>query len=240
MVLTSLSIPPNVKVEIHDLEEPWAYSQPFDYIHTRAMNSSITDWKVYIKKYFDAPGIPIDAPLPPVRIALVFQVSAHIWVMYIPKKPIKHFLAIHDVGISDAKRKAMDHGIKGTPQTSLPAALVMILLCFIFFMLLAFGASLLVHYLEGQYNPPAPPQYYYGDNRIRLPELLESADQTEPLPRYEREEPTERPLFDFEGSTPPPAYGTVFHIPAPCDDEDNHPAKSSPDGPDRVDASHMV
>ncbi|KAF4773972.1 hypothetical protein HER10_EVM0007297 [Colletotrichum scovillei] len=46
-------IPPNVRFEIDDLEEPWVYSQPFDYIHTRAMNSSITDWKVYIKKCFD-------------------------------------------------------------------------------------------------------------------------------------------------------------------------------------------
>ncbi|KAK1624452.1 hypothetical protein BDP81DRAFT_453633 [Colletotrichum phormii] len=160
--------------------------------------------------------------------------------MYTPKKSIKHFLAIHDVSISDAKRKAMEHGIKGTPQMSLPAALVMILLSFIFFMLLAFGASLLVYSLEGRYNPPAPPQYYYGDNRRRLPELLDFADQTEPLPRYEREDSTERPLLDFEGSTPPPAYGTVFHIPAPCDDEENHPAESSPDGPDRSDASHMV
>ncbi|UQC90272.1 uncharacterized protein CLUP02_15802 [Colletotrichum lupini] len=46
-------IPPNVKFEIDDLEEPWVYSKPFDYIHTRAMNSSIIDWKVYIKKCFD-------------------------------------------------------------------------------------------------------------------------------------------------------------------------------------------
>ncbi|KAK1659121.1 hypothetical protein BDP55DRAFT_772906 [Colletotrichum godetiae] len=147
--------------------------------------------------------------------------------MYIPKKSINHFLAIHDIGISDAKRKALEDGIKGNLQMSLPAALVMILLCFIFFMLLAFGASLLVHYLEGRYNPPAPPQYYYGDNRRRLPELLDSADQTDSLPRYEREEPTERPLLDFEGSTPPPAYGTVFHIPAPCNDDEDHPADSS-------------
>ncbi|KXH44085.1 hypothetical protein CSIM01_04389 [Colletotrichum simmondsii] len=46
-------VPPNVKFEVDDLEEPWTYSQPFDYIHSRAMNSSVSDWKAYLKKCFD-------------------------------------------------------------------------------------------------------------------------------------------------------------------------------------------
>ncbi|KAF6844218.1 methyltransferase domain-containing protein [Colletotrichum musicola] len=37
--------PPNVRFEIDDLEEPWIYSQPFDYIHSRMMNSSISNWE---------------------------------------------------------------------------------------------------------------------------------------------------------------------------------------------------
>nr|XP_036582006.1 methyltransferase domain-containing protein [Colletotrichum truncatum]KAF6790563.1 methyltransferase domain-containing protein [Colletotrichum truncatum] len=45
--------PPNVKFEIDDIEEPWTFSQPFDYIHSRIMNSSISDWKSYIKKCYD-------------------------------------------------------------------------------------------------------------------------------------------------------------------------------------------
>ncbi|KAF9872754.1 hypothetical protein CkaCkLH20_09617 [Colletotrichum karsti] len=45
--------PPNVKFEIDDLEEPWTYSQPFDYIHSRMMNSSISDWRKYIETCYD-------------------------------------------------------------------------------------------------------------------------------------------------------------------------------------------
>ncbi|CAI0642800.1 unnamed protein product [Colletotrichum noveboracense] len=45
--------PPNVKFEIDDVEESWTYSEPFDYIHSRMMNSSISDWRDYIKKCYD-------------------------------------------------------------------------------------------------------------------------------------------------------------------------------------------
>ncbi|KAF6785947.1 methyltransferase domain-containing protein [Colletotrichum sojae] len=50
--------PPNVRFEIDDLEESWEYSEPFDYIHSRMMNSSISNWKEYIKNCYDnlAPG----------------------------------------------------------------------------------------------------------------------------------------------------------------------------------------
>ncbi|KAF6842747.1 acetyl propionyl coenzyme a carboxylase alpha chain [Colletotrichum musicola] len=46
-------VPPNVRFEIDDLDEEWIYSQPFDYIHTRGMNSAIADWKVFLGKVFD-------------------------------------------------------------------------------------------------------------------------------------------------------------------------------------------
>ncbi|KAF4920664.1 putative urea carboxylase [Colletotrichum viniferum] len=46
-------VPPNVRFEIDDLDEEWTYSQPFDYIHTRGMNSCIADWKVFLTKVFD-------------------------------------------------------------------------------------------------------------------------------------------------------------------------------------------
>ncbi|KAK1848085.1 methyltransferase domain-containing protein [Colletotrichum chrysophilum] len=48
--------PPNVKFEIDDVEESWTYSEPFDYIHSRMMNSSISDWRDYIKKCYDIIG----------------------------------------------------------------------------------------------------------------------------------------------------------------------------------------
>ncbi|KAF4857172.1 Secondary metabolism regulator LAE1 [Colletotrichum siamense] len=46
-------VPPNVKFEIDDLDEEWTYSRPFDYIHSRTMNSSINDWPLYLKKVFN-------------------------------------------------------------------------------------------------------------------------------------------------------------------------------------------
>ncbi|KAL0933876.1 methyltransferase domain-containing protein [Colletotrichum truncatum] len=45
--------PPNVKFEIDDLEEPWTYSRPFDYIHSRMMNGSVGDWELYAQRCFD-------------------------------------------------------------------------------------------------------------------------------------------------------------------------------------------
>ncbi|TDZ26380.1 Secondary metabolism regulator LAE1 [Colletotrichum orbiculare MAFF 240422] len=51
--------PPNVKFEIDDLEESWTFSKPFDYIHSRLMNSSISDWQRLIRQSFDnlTPGV---------------------------------------------------------------------------------------------------------------------------------------------------------------------------------------
>ncbi|KAF6832780.1 methyltransferase domain-containing protein [Colletotrichum musicola] len=46
-------MPPNVKFEIDDLEEPWTYSRPFDYIHSRMMNGCIMNWDAYARKCFD-------------------------------------------------------------------------------------------------------------------------------------------------------------------------------------------
>ncbi|KAF6834190.1 hypothetical protein CMUS01_06263 [Colletotrichum musicola] len=44
---------PNVRFQVDDIDESWTYSQPFDYIHSRMMTSSVADWKEYIKKCFD-------------------------------------------------------------------------------------------------------------------------------------------------------------------------------------------
>ncbi|KAF4926052.1 Secondary metabolism regulator LAE1 [Colletotrichum fructicola] len=46
--------PPNVKFEIDDIEEPWTFAQPFDYIHSRMMTSSLSDWRVYLQRCYDA------------------------------------------------------------------------------------------------------------------------------------------------------------------------------------------
>ncbi|KAK1456466.1 hypothetical protein CMEL01_16479 [Colletotrichum melonis] len=41
--IQSACVPPNVTFEIDDIEEPWTFSQPFNYIHSRLMTSSIDD-----------------------------------------------------------------------------------------------------------------------------------------------------------------------------------------------------
>ncbi|KAL0930386.1 methyltransferase domain-containing protein [Colletotrichum truncatum] len=46
--LTLCSVPPNVKFEIDDIEDSWTYSQPFDYIHSRMMNASVSKWEEYL------------------------------------------------------------------------------------------------------------------------------------------------------------------------------------------------
>ncbi|WYZ44745.1 hypothetical protein EsH8_VIII_000061 [Colletotrichum jinshuiense] len=43
----------NVKFEIDDIDEDWTYSQPFDYIHSRMMTSSIANWREYLQKCYD-------------------------------------------------------------------------------------------------------------------------------------------------------------------------------------------
>ncbi|KAH0424592.1 methyltransferase domain-containing protein [Colletotrichum camelliae] len=53
-----VSVPPNVKFEVDDIEQPWAYSQLFDYVHIRGMTSSISDWPAFFEKVYNglAPG----------------------------------------------------------------------------------------------------------------------------------------------------------------------------------------
>ncbi|KAF6807133.1 methyltransferase domain-containing protein [Colletotrichum sojae] len=46
-------VPPNVRFEVDDLEQPWVYSQPFDYIHIRGMTSSISDWNGCLKQVYN-------------------------------------------------------------------------------------------------------------------------------------------------------------------------------------------
>ncbi|KAJ3466642.1 hypothetical protein MRS44_004206 [Fusarium solani] len=46
-------VPPNVEFFVDDIEEPWSFSQPFDYIHSRMMTFSIKSWPEYIRKIYD-------------------------------------------------------------------------------------------------------------------------------------------------------------------------------------------
>ncbi|KAK1672776.1 TAM domain methyltransferase [Colletotrichum godetiae] len=46
-------VPPNVRFEIDDVEEPWIFTERFDYIHSRMMTWSISDWKKLFKQCYD-------------------------------------------------------------------------------------------------------------------------------------------------------------------------------------------
>lgn len=53
-VLTILHrVPPNVKFEVDDIEDEWTYSRPFEYIHSRLMTSSLSDWPVFLRRCFE-------------------------------------------------------------------------------------------------------------------------------------------------------------------------------------------
>ena len=45
-------LPPNVRCQIDDVEDPWTYQAPFDYIHSRYMAGSIQDWPRLMQQSF--------------------------------------------------------------------------------------------------------------------------------------------------------------------------------------------
>ncbi|KAJ2892855.1 methyltransferase domain-containing protein [Zalerion maritima] len=46
-------VPPNVNFIIDDFEDEWTFSQPFQYIHSRMMNTSVSDWDTYVKSCYE-------------------------------------------------------------------------------------------------------------------------------------------------------------------------------------------
>ncbi|OHE92973.1 hypothetical protein CORC01_11696 [Colletotrichum orchidophilum] len=47
------SVPHNVRFEVDDIEDEWSFSQPFHYIHSRFMTSSIRDWRLFLQRCYD-------------------------------------------------------------------------------------------------------------------------------------------------------------------------------------------
>lgn len=45
-------VPPNLKFLVDDASAEWAYSTPFDYIHTRALSSGIKNWPKFLVQCF--------------------------------------------------------------------------------------------------------------------------------------------------------------------------------------------
>jgi len=46
-------VPPNVRFEIDDVEDPWTYAHPFDYVHSRYMAGSIKNWPGLMRQCFE-------------------------------------------------------------------------------------------------------------------------------------------------------------------------------------------
>lgn len=46
-------VPPNARFEIDDLEEPWHFSEKFDYIHSRMMTGSFANWPRFFEQAFE-------------------------------------------------------------------------------------------------------------------------------------------------------------------------------------------
>ncbi|KAL1987707.1 hypothetical protein VTN96DRAFT_2547 [Rasamsonia emersonii] len=46
-------VAPNVKFLIDDIEQPWVYSKPFDFVHARFLALSIRDYKKLLKQAYD-------------------------------------------------------------------------------------------------------------------------------------------------------------------------------------------
>ncbi|KAJ6079664.1 hypothetical protein N7467_009417 [Penicillium canescens] len=46
-------VPPNCRFEIDDFEQPWSYSQPFDYVHGRELEGSVRDHDKLFEQAFE-------------------------------------------------------------------------------------------------------------------------------------------------------------------------------------------
>jgi hypothetical protein len=49
---------PNVSFEVDDVEDLWVHDKPFDFIFSRYMAASISDWRKYVQNIYDhtSPG----------------------------------------------------------------------------------------------------------------------------------------------------------------------------------------
>jgi SAM-dependent methyltransferase len=46
-------VPPNVKFEVDDLEEPWTFTNKFDFIYSRTMSGSFKNWPRFFEQCFE-------------------------------------------------------------------------------------------------------------------------------------------------------------------------------------------
>lgn len=46
-------VPPNVKFEVDDCEEPWTFTEKFDIVHCRYLAAAIQDWPRLVSQAFE-------------------------------------------------------------------------------------------------------------------------------------------------------------------------------------------
>lgn len=49
----TFSVPPNVTFQVDDVEDPWTFSEEFDFVHSRMMTGSIADWPKFFDQAFE-------------------------------------------------------------------------------------------------------------------------------------------------------------------------------------------
>ena len=47
------SVPDQPSGQVEDIEEPWTFSRPFDYIHARYLANAIKDWPKLVRQCFE-------------------------------------------------------------------------------------------------------------------------------------------------------------------------------------------
>ena len=52
-MLVVFRVPPNCSFDVDDLEKPWHFKEPFDFIHSSNLSQGIRDWPSYIKRIYD-------------------------------------------------------------------------------------------------------------------------------------------------------------------------------------------
>lgn len=50
--------PPNCMFEVDDIEKPWTWKMPFDFVHSRNMGQGIKDWPAYLKQIYECVDRP--------------------------------------------------------------------------------------------------------------------------------------------------------------------------------------
>ena len=52
-LLMPLRLPPNCSFEVDDIEKPWMWKEPFDFIHSANLGQGLRDWPNYTQQVYE-------------------------------------------------------------------------------------------------------------------------------------------------------------------------------------------